>query len=62
MPERPSIIQFIKITPPFSLNKYWDESEPQAPSGLFQNMENYIPHKNYLETRLGITEFTFTTP
>jgi len=51
---------YINISPPYTLNKDWDASEPQLPSGFFQKLKNYIPEKESLETRKGITEFVFT--
>ncbi len=53
------IVQYIKIQYPLTLDKWWDASEPQAPTGLLQELENYIPREDYLETRKGITAFTF---
>jgi len=51
---------YINISPPYTLNKDWDASEPQLPSGVFQELKNYRPEKESLETRKGITEFAFT--
>jgi hypothetical protein len=50
----------IPIRPPFTLDKYWDPAEPSNAHGSFQELSNYIVKKGSVETRKGITEFSFT--
>lgn len=52
--------QYIKILPPFSLNKEWDAADPEFPPGNFQTLKNYVPESDILRTRKGITTFAHT--
>ena len=61
MPEDESQVSVgIPIRPPYTLDKYWDPAEPSASRGSFQELSNYIVKKGSIETRKGITEFSFT--
>lgn len=49
-----------KVNPPFTLDKRLDSSSKEAPSGYFHTLKNYIPDKDILRTREGITVFAHT--
>ena len=52
--------RYIRISPPFTLNKYLDNTSNERSSGSFFELKNYIPRDDILRTREGITLFTHT--
>jgi hypothetical protein len=52
--------QYINILPPYSLDKHWDAGDPSLPNGNFQVLKNYIPEKDVLRVRKGVTTFAHT--
>lgn len=51
---------YLILQPPFSLDKRWDNADPNKPSGSFGTLTNYIPDRGILITREGVTTLTYT--
>lgn len=55
-----SISEYIEIKPEFTVDKFTDEAAPTANPGSFVQLDNYIPRKGYIESRLGISVLSHT--
>lgn len=47
---------YYPIQYPYTLDVNWDARDESQPSGTFPALVNYIPSRQILMTRLGITE------
>jgi len=48
---------YIEIKPPFTLDKGRDPADPQAQAGFFKELKNYLPGRQILETRMGMSHW-----
>lgn len=55
-----SISDYIEIKPEFTVDKFIDEAAPTANTGSFVKLNNYIPGRGYIATRLGINVLKHT--